>query len=243
MPLSEFWKHENRVVSSIKLVIVIGVGLVVGTWGLAIIGWIVGYLMDPNVMIFVSSILGSGMIAQMVQGGIMKAANGGLFDKLKRKPEPPPAKPAAKPKAPTKPAAKPKAPAKSPAQTTQRFPFTIDDLHCNDARKTPVPENLRGNAMQLLDNLEVIWRESGYRQMTITNAYRTKAHNRRVGGAKASYHMRAMAGDIRIAGMRPTEVRSLLERLMDEGKITAGGYYCMSTATHYDTRGTKFRVR
>jgi uncharacterized protein YcbK (DUF882 family) len=79
--------------------------------------------------------------------------------------------------------------------------------------------------------------------MTITSAYRTQAHNRKIGGAKGSYHMKAMAADFRLDGMKPTETRNLVERLINTGKITAGGFYCMSTFTHYDCRGTKIRIK
>ncbi len=43
--------------------------------------------------------------------------------------------------------------------------------------------------------LRLIEMETGCK-MKVTSGYRTKAHNRRVGGAKKSYHLKDMARDI-----------------------------------------------
>ncbi len=68
----------------------------------------------------------------------------------------------------------------------------------------------------------------------ITSGWRTRQHNKRVGGAPHSYHVKGMAADIVVVGMTAKKVQTFL-------KHWSGGMGCYDTFTHLDTRSNKAR--
>jgi len=72
--------------------------------------------------------------------------------------------------------------------------------------------------------------------VTITSAYRTPTHNKKVGGTMYSQHLYGRACDIKVQGIKPADVAKYAETLLDEGGI---GIY--NTFTHIDVRSTKSR--
>ena len=76
------------------------------------------------------------------------------------------------------------------------------------------------------------------RPVTITSSYRCEVHNRRVGGATKSYHMRGQAADIVVQGVSSREVAKYAESIGILGiglyETSKDGYF-----THIDTRTTK----
>lgn len=74
--------------------------------------------------------------------------------------------------------------------------------------------------------------------VTITSPYRCEVHNRRVGGATKSYHMRGQAADIVVQGIPSREVAKYAESIGILGiglyETSKDGYF-----THIDTRTTK----
>ena len=74
--------------------------------------------------------------------------------------------------------------------------------------------------------------------VTITSPYRCEVHNRRVGGATKSYHMRGQAADIVVQGVSSREVAKYAESIGILGiglyETSDDGYF-----THIDTRTTK----
>jgi uncharacterized protein YcbK (DUF882 family) len=119
--------------------------------------------------------------------------------------------------------------------------FNISDLESFDI----VPANLIQNAIELLQNLQVL-RDACGLPITITSGYRSPERNKIAGGAVASQHMSANAADIQINGMTPKEVGNLIENLIKEGKMKEGGlgvYPRQNGWVHYDTRGTRIRWR
>lgn len=74
--------------------------------------------------------------------------------------------------------------------------------------------------------------------VTITSSYRCEVHNRRVGGATKSYHMRGQAADIVVQGVSSREVAKYAESIGILGiglyETSKDGYF-----THIDTRTTK----
>lgn len=47
--------------------------------------------------------------------------------------------------------------------------------------------------------------------VNINSGYRCEAHNAKVGGSKTSHHMKGMAADIRVVGVKPAEVAKYAE--------------------------------
>ncbi len=119
--------------------------------------------------------------------------------------------------------------------------FAIHEFACNDANGSPVPNIYMGNVQELMENLEVLRHACGDRPVTVISAFRTPLHNASVGGKSGSYHLPAMAADIKVEGLTPTEVYHEIEKLIAEGKMKQGGLGRYPTFTHYDIRGTRAR--
>ena len=73
--------------------------------------------------------------------------------------------------------------------------------------------------------------------VTINSAYRTSAHNKKVGGTVFSYHLFGMAADIVVKGVSPAKVAAYAETLMPN----RGGIGTYATFTHIDVRAVKSR--
>ncbi|MEC9062727.1 MAG: D-Ala-D-Ala carboxypeptidase family metallohydrolase [Pseudomonadota bacterium] len=116
--------------------------------------------------------------------------------------------------------------------------FSLREFRCKDG--TDVPDELMDNVRLLVENLQVL-RDEVARPVRIISGYRSPKYNRRIGGARKSQHMSAKAADIKISGMKPTEVKALIVRLIKEGKMHKGGIGLYKTFTHYDVRGWNAR--
>ena len=86
---------------------------------------------------------------------------------------------------------------------------------------------LNGRLIGLLGRIE---RNFG-RPVTITSGCRSRAANRRAGGARGSYHMRCMAADIRVAGVPEGRLLRFAQRLPGVGGV---GTYCGNSIVHID---------
>lgn len=71
--------------------------------------------------------------------------------------------------------------------------FSADELACKDG--TPVPEEYWYNAQMICERAEQLRRVVG--PLIVVSAYRTKAHNTKIGGAKRSLHLTASALDLK----------------------------------------------
>ena len=124
--------------------------------------------------------------------------------------------------------------------------FTINEFECHDG--TGVPWDLVENVQKLANNLQVL-RDTIDKPIYVVSGYRNPTYNKRIGGAKRSYHMKAMAADIRVNGMNPKEVKAVIEVLIAEGKMEQGGVGLYTSSrknsstgfVHYDIRGRKAR--
>lgn len=116
--------------------------------------------------------------------------------------------------------------------------FKLSELEFSDK----IPPELIANAVELLQNLQVI-RDHFQKPVTIISGYRSPARNEAVGGAKKSQHMEAKAADIKINGIPTQELYSRIDKLMSQGKIKVGGlgFYTDQGFVHYDIRGIKAR--
>jgi len=73
--------------------------------------------------------------------------------------------------------------------------------------------------------------------VTITSAYRTPAHNKKVGGVSDSMHLYGLAADITVKNISPRNVGQYAEQLLT-GK---GGIGVYDSFVHIDVRPTKAR--
>lgn len=70
-----------------------------------------------------------------------------------------------------------------------------------------IVENLRKTAQMM----ETIRSLCGNHPITITSGFRTPEHNKEVGGAPNSFHLKGMAADFVVAGLQPHQVQVILK--------------------------------
>jgi uncharacterized protein YcbK (DUF882 family) len=88
----------------------------------------------------------------------------------------------------------------------------------------------RGLNSRLLGVLHRVSRHFG-REVSVTSGCRSQRHNRRIGGARRSLHMRCSAADIRVAGVPRHQVLRVARALPGRGGI---GTYCRTSVVHID---------
>ncbi len=124
--------------------------------------------------------------------------------------------------------------------------FTIDELRSHDGEPYPLSRDdefhpgrswLATRLLPLCKMLEVIREACGGKPMTIVSGYRSPDHNAKIGGAKFSQHMEGRAVDIKVSGMTPAEVHSVIMDLYAGGKISdLGGCGEYPNWNHVDVR-------
>lgn len=109
--------------------------------------------------------------------------------------------------------------------------FSLEEFACKDGSDTPTEavENLK----LLAKELQVLRDYTG-KSIGINSGYRSKAHNKKIGGAKNSMHLYGKAADITVSGMKASQVHALIEKLIADGKMKDGGIGKYHTWTHYD---------
>jgi uncharacterized protein YcbK (DUF882 family) len=116
--------------------------------------------------------------------------------------------------------------------------FSLQEFNSKCGRD--IPNNVLPNIIQLAKNLQVL-RDAVGKSISITSGYRSPQHNKKIGGAKDSQHVKGMAADIKVAGMTPKEVALVIDGLIESGKMKQGGIGIYASWVHYDIRGTKAR--
>lgn len=69
------------------------------------------------------------------------------------------------------------------------------------------------------------------KKVHIQSGYRSRRHNRRVGGAKHSYHLKCQAVDIQVSGVNKYTLARYLKSLPGRGGV---GTYCNVSTVHID---------
>ena len=116
--------------------------------------------------------------------------------------------------------------------------FSLKEFECNCGCK--MPEFVKENVIKLADNLQTL-RTVLLKPIKITNAYRCKSHNAKVGGAKNSQHLLGKAADVQVTDESPEDVAKTINDLMKTELFDLGGIGKYDTFTHVDIRGTKAR--
>lgn len=104
--------------------------------------------------------------------------------------------------------------------------FRLEEFACNNSEAVIISE-------KLCYVLEAIRSHFG-KPIIITSGYRTPEYNIKVGGAAKSQHMLGLAADIKIKGVKPSDIASYARILMP----TYGGIGIYSSFTHIDVRDT-----
>ena len=120
-------------------------------------------------------------------------------------------------------------------QLTKNFNLSEFTKNGND-----LPIELLGNMKEVAKNLQVL-RDVLEKPISINSGYRRPEYNAKIGGAKNSFHMKGMAADIHVSGMTPLQVHTIIDILINDGKMKQGGLGLYGTFVHYDIQGTKRR--
>ena len=112
--------------------------------------------------------------------------------------------------------------------------FELEEFACKDG--TPVPKRYYENCKELAENLQVL-RDSLGVPLVVLSGYRTVKHNKKIGGASASFHLTASAVDLKAVGLPTYKIYMRILKLMAEGKMKNGGLKCYPRWVHYDIRG------
>ena len=110
--------------------------------------------------------------------------------------------------------------------------FKVREFRCRDGSD---PVFISSRLVEILQDI----RDHFGKPVTITSAYRTSSHNKKVGGSSQSQHLYGMAADIVVQGVRPELVAAYAEQLLPG---TGGiGIYRKSGFVHIDVRKVKSR--
>lgn len=108
--------------------------------------------------------------------------------------------------------------------------FKVKEFACNDGSPVAFIDSYLWTVLEIL-------RTKIEKPIIVTSGYRTPEWNRKVGGAKYSYHMRGMAADIKVYGMTPKEVANELDKIVPDKY----GIIVYESWVHFDTRTKKYR--
>jgi uncharacterized protein YcbK (DUF882 family) len=122
--------------------------------------------------------------------------------------------------------------------------FHLREWNCKEGGGTGVPWDLVDNVIRCATSLQALRDEIG-EPVRLISGWRGELYNKRVGGSKKSQHLKGLAADIRVSGMKPEEVAAIIEDLIEHEKMDEGGVGIYSGAhhgfVHYDCRGTRAR--
>lgn len=109
--------------------------------------------------------------------------------------------------------------------------FKVKEFRCKDGSdKILIDVDFVQNKLQLI-------RDHFNAPVTINSAYRTESYNKKVGGAKSSYHIKGQAFDIVVSGHTPLEVAQFAQSIGITGIIQ------YNTFVHVDSRHTRYWAR
>lgn len=111
-----------------------------------------------------------------------------------------------------------------------RSNFLLREFRCKDGSDEIILDS------GLVEILQKVRSHFG-KAVSITSAYRTPSHNRSVGGATSSYHVKGQAADFTVTGVLNRDVAKYLQ---DIGAKGIGLYDYIGGFVHVDTREKKY---
>ncbi len=108
--------------------------------------------------------------------------------------------------------------------------FKVREFACQDGTDTIFV------SPELVSTLQKI-RDHFGKAVTVNSAYRTEAHNKKVGGAAYSQHKYGVAADVVVKGVSPLEAARYAHTLLG----SRGGVGLYKTFIHVDVRTAKAR--
>jgi uncharacterized protein YcbK (DUF882 family) len=111
--------------------------------------------------------------------------------------------------------------------------FTLEEFACKDGNA--VPPSLIPNVQKLADQLQILRDELG-EPIHVNSGYRTPTYNKKIGGKPASQHLQAKAADITVKCKSPRQLKTIVEKLITEGKLKFGGVGLYPGFLHVDIR-------
>lgn len=117
--------------------------------------------------------------------------------------------------------------------------FNFEEFRCKNGEG--VPPHLWNNLRLLCGNLEAL-RGSLEMPIIINSGYRTEDYNKKIGGAKASQHLKANAVDIRVKELEPMQLWLRMIKLMENGIMEKGAVILYDNFVHYDRRGKLIKL-
>lgn len=109
--------------------------------------------------------------------------------------------------------------------------FKVKEFACKDGSQVVFIDDYLCTILDILRN------KLG-KPIIVTSGYRTPWWNAKCDGAKYSYHMRGMAADIKVNGMKAKELAKKLDEIVPNGC----GIIVYNSWVHFDVRdGKKYR--
>ena len=112
------------------------------------------------------------------------------------------------------------------------------ELSCHDDARTPYPQEWRQTRLPALRHaFETIREACGDQPINVLSAYRTKTHNRNIGGARKSQHLEGRALDLRPpTGMKMRQFETIVESVITEDTTLIRGMGRYRRFIHIDVR-------
>jgi uncharacterized protein YcbK (DUF882 family) len=119
------------------------------------------------------------------------------------------------------------------------------ELACHNAARTPYPQRWRRTRLPALRHaFETIREACGDQPIDVLSAYRTKTHNRKIGGARKSQHLEGRALDLRPpTGMKMRQFETIVESVISEDTTAIRGVGRYRRFLHIDVRPRTRLVR
>ena len=116
--------------------------------------------------------------------------------------------------------------------------FNLSEFSSKD--RMPTPLDVIPNLEKLAMNLQRL-RNYLNAPIKVNSGYRSPQHNKKIGGALNSFHVKGMAADIVVQGYTPQQVFDAIEVLQERGEMIIGGLKAYDTFVHFDIRNHKAR--